>query len=86
MFIDVDHFSRINDTLGLKQGDERLRQVAGRVQAALPAGSLLARQGGDILVGLFPLEDCADGAMAVAQLVLEKNCAILCRSVRLKSA
>ncbi|MDE1174274.1 MAG: EAL domain-containing protein [Parvibaculaceae bacterium] len=72
VFIGIDHFSRINDTLGHKQGDELLRQVAARVQDALPAGSLLARQGGDILVALLPLADRVQDVMEVAQHVLDK--------------
>lgn len=47
IFIDLDHFKVVNDTLGHPVGDELLRQVARRLSAALPPGGVVARQGGD---------------------------------------
>lgn len=47
MIIDVDDFKHVNDTYGHLAGDELLMQVARRLQAALPPGSILARLGGD---------------------------------------
>ena len=47
MIIDVDDFKHVNDTYGHLAGDELLMQVARRLDAALPPGSVLARLGGD---------------------------------------
>ena len=45
--LDLDDFKDINDTHGHDTGDEVLRQVAARLRAAVPPGSLVARLGGD---------------------------------------
>ncbi|MCR9139143.1 MAG: GGDEF domain-containing protein [Alphaproteobacteria bacterium] len=47
MFADVDHFKRINDTHGHIVGDKILAYVAKMIQSALPAGSFVARIGGE---------------------------------------
>ena len=47
MFLDLDHFKQVNDTLGHSVGDLLLQQVAMRLQKYVNAGDTLARLGGD---------------------------------------
>lgn len=47
MFLDIDRFKRVNDTMGHTQGDNLLALVAERLRQALPKNTLLSRFGGD---------------------------------------
>ncbi len=69
MFIDLDHFKNINDSLGHAVGDELLVALAARFQAALREQDTLSRTGGDEFVLLLPGTDAA-GAAHVAQKLL----------------
>ncbi|PZN93385.1 MAG: diguanylate cyclase [Hyphomicrobiales bacterium] len=54
LFIDLDHFKKVNDTLGHPYGDALLVEVARRLSALLGAASLIARLGGDEFVVVIP--------------------------------
>ena len=47
LFLDVDDFKLINDSLGHAAGDRLLIEIAGRLSAAVRPGDTVARQGGD---------------------------------------
>jgi len=71
MFIDIDNFKNINDTLGHDAGDELLCEVARRLSHAVRARDTIARQGGDEFIALLDQLEGQKGATRVAQKVLD---------------
>ncbi|ARS49998.1 EAL domain-containing protein [Pseudomonas sp. KHPS1] len=71
MFLDVDHFKRVNDTLGHDAGDELLRVVAQRIRGSLRERDIIARFGGDEFCVVASLDSNA-APRVLAQRILEQ--------------
>lgn len=75
MFLDLDHFKQLNDSLGHDVGDILLQQVAARLQACVREGDSVARMGGDEFVMLIEAlsvypNEAASQAEAIAHKIL----------------
>lgn len=69
MFIDLDRFKNINDTLGHRAGDQLLQLITQRLVKGLPDGCSLFRQGGDeFIVLLSPVVDANAAFLTAMQL------------------
>ena len=71
LFIDLDNFKDINDTLGHGAGDELLRAVAARLEGATRETDALGRLGGDEFVVISEELSLAAGPELVAERLLE---------------
>ena len=71
LFVDLDHFKNINDSLGHMVGDSLLQLVAQRLQQCLRKHDDVGRLGGDEFVLCLPLMHGRDDAALVAQKVLD---------------
>ena len=70
LFIDLNRFKMINDTLGRQIGDELLRDVAQRFRSVLRDQDLVARLGGDeFAVGLFDISQHYEASMVAHKLL-----------------
>ena len=68
IFLDLDRFKEINDTLGHNAGDEVLKVIAGRLRGSLRQSDVVARLGGDEFILLMPGIQCKKSV----DLVIEK--------------
>ncbi len=80
LFIDLDQFKGVNDTLGHGIGDELLQVIAKRLEKCLRAGDTLARLGGDeFVIFLTGVEDRQDSSLFAMRMLEE-----IARPVRLR--
>ena len=82
LFIDLDRFKTINDSLGHAVGDLLLMEIAGRLTERLRDSDIIARLGGDEFVVVLPGLPDATHAALVAQTLLEE----LARPIRTENA
>ena len=73
LFIDLDRFKNINDTLGHDAGDFLLREMAARLKQCLRTSDVVGRLGGDEFVILLPEIENAEQIATVAQKVLSAS-------------
>ncbi|MDT8371365.1 MAG: response regulator [Gammaproteobacteria bacterium] len=66
MFLDLDHFKKVNDSLGHAAGDKLLQMVAVRIKGLLRDSDTLSRMGGDEFTILFP--DLGEGEEGIRSL------------------
>lgn len=72
LFVDVDHFKRINDTLGHSTGDTVLKSLAQRMKSLVRASDTVARLGGDeFMVILECIDGACDAEKVASQIVTE---------------
>lgn len=71
LFVDLDHFKKVNDTAGHHYGDDLLKEVAKRIQNCLRDHDTLARFGGDEFVILLENLKTHSTAAAIANRIIE---------------
>ena len=72
MFLDLDRFKLVNDTVGHTGGDQLLQEVAGEFSDTIREGDTVARVGGDEFTFLLPGIERAEDATAAAERILQR--------------
>lgn len=76
MFVDLDRFKQINDSLGHQVGDKLLKIAADRLKSVLGPDTLIARMGADEFVALVANPNGRESADSLAQKIRQRICEI----------
>lgn len=76
VFVDLDHFKRVNDSLGHSEGDRLLREVARTMVNTLRTTDLVARLGGDEFGILMPDTDAEQAGLSIGRVSGELGAAV----------
>ncbi|MCX7556353.1 EAL domain-containing protein [Xanthomonadaceae bacterium JHOS43] len=71
LFLDLDRFKVVNDSVGHLVGDELLKAAGGRIRARLPEEAMIARLGGDEFAVLLETSDASQQAPAIARDIID---------------
>ena len=71
LYVDLDHFKKVNDTVGHGAGDQMLQIVAQRLRSCVKDGDTVARLGGDEFTVILRSVGNSDGALRVANRIID---------------
>ena len=71
LYVDLDHFKRVNDSVGHNAGDQLLTIIAQRLRSAVKDGDTVARLGGDEFAVILRAVADPDAARAIAERIIE---------------
>jgi diguanylate cyclase (GGDEF)-like protein len=71
LYVDLDHFKKVNDTTGHASGDQLLQIVAQRLRASVKDGDTVARLGGDEFTVILRSMDTPEAARAIATRIID---------------
>jgi len=71
LYMDLDHFKNINDTLGHEAGDLLLQEASKRMASSTRRADTIARMGGDEFIGICGRITAADDAVVVARKIVD---------------
>lgn len=71
MFLDIDHFKRINDSLGHDAGDDLLKAIADRIRSATRGDDVVSRFGGDEFCVLISLHNYEEAEQLASRIMLK---------------
>jgi diguanylate cyclase (GGDEF)-like protein len=74
LFLDLDGFKNVNDTLGHEAGDQLLRLVGVRLEGTIRKTDTVARQGGDEFIVLLNMINCHSDVIVVADKIIAEIC------------
>ena len=79
LFIDLDKFKQVNDSLGHDNGDKVLSTAARRIQSAVRSSDICGRLGGDeFVVWLEPINDIAEVSIVIDKIIAQVSPPIVC--------
>jgi len=74
LFVDIDNFKSVNDTMGHAAGDELLKTISQRLAGCIRHSDIVCRQGGDeFIIGLTELDAAASAAEVAEDIMAELN-------------